>query len=170
MTAENEKTQTRVGEVVQSVEVASRMRLIEKAAKRDWPVDDAVRLELLELALHIARTSTKPGRQLAAVRAVVAMDAQNVRREANDAGERNADKAAAAALLGDAYRAAMSSADTLELMLQLDKKLAHAPAAASTVPGGTVEPEPTEPTHPNQPCGDAECWCARVTGWTVEPK
>jgi hypothetical protein len=106
---------------------------------------------------YIDDENAKPGRRFAAMRALVAMDGLDIRREANDAGERNADKAAAASVLQSAYRAALENPETLEHLLAIDKALAAPVKAAELLPA--------EPTHPNHRCGDANCWCSRVTGW-----
>jgi hypothetical protein len=163
--APNVKTGCGCGEASMLSGVTRRMDLIASASAQDWPITPEIRRRCVDVCVAVLQQSPKLRQKLAAVRALAALDGLNVRREANDASERNADRAATAAVLGDAYRAALASQDTRELLIALEEKLA-APTTDPKTDVTSVLPQP-EPTHPNHPCGDPDCWCARVTGWSA---
>jgi hypothetical protein len=153
------------------------LALERRAFQEGWPITPEVRQQVVDEAINILQTAKSTARRLAAVRVLIAADSVNVRREANAVTERNGERATTADMLGSTYRAALENAVTRELLIRLDEALAHstaatAPASPDLPVTGQIQPKvdrasqgQSGDTHPNGPCGKAECWCSRVTGW-----
>jgi hypothetical protein len=153
------------------------LALERRAFREGWPITPEVRQQVVDEALNILQTARSPARRLAAARVLIAADTVNVRREANAVMERNGERSALTDVLGATYRAALENAETRELLIRLDEALAHTTAAKALASHdlpvtGQIQPKvdrasqgQSGDTHPNGPCGKAECWCSRVTGW-----
>lgn len=116
------------------------LRLVQRATNARWPLTEETRRVAHDLALSVACDTKKGTRErLAALRALVAMDQVNVRREANDDTTTRADRQAAL----EAARLLLSTPQGQEALSQLTAAMCQAPQASPPSDGKLTSQDTT---------------------------
>src|SRR5262245_18984668 len=88
---ENEIQYAGQGDGVSGIISRRDLALARRAFREGWPITPEIRQEVVGRVLGILRAAKSPSRQLCAARVLIAADALNVRREANDVQESTAE-------------------------------------------------------------------------------